>query len=186
LFWCFLLVVSLVKQKVRPADLPVLPLPSGSYSPSHQARTPFTMQSGQPETFPNFHFLTNSEILNYCGFSLCVCVCVCGTVDWTQGIVCALYCLSHTPIPFFWSYFLNRVSCLCPAVLDINPICTSLEAGKTGLTTKLSFITWGGEGSRDHFSPGLALNCDPPYLCLLMLKFWILIQSPFNIHGRLV
>jgi hypothetical protein len=98
LFWCFLLVVSLVKQKVRPADLPVLPLPSGSYSPSHQARTPFTMQSGQPETFPNFHFLTNSEILNYCGFSLCVCVCVC---VWYCGLnpghcMCSLLLEPHT------------------------------------------------------------------------------------------
>jgi hypothetical protein len=72
--------------------------------------------------------------------------------------------LYHTPNPFGFSYFLNTVLCFCPGLDCDPPIYAAPVAKMIGIChhTKLYWLRW----DLTKFLLGLALNRDPPDLCL--------------------
>jgi hypothetical protein len=82
-----------------------------------------------------------------------------------------LYHLSHTPSPFCFRYFSDRVSPFCwGSVLDHNPhTCVSHEAGIKMCTTTPGLLIHMGSS---NFSLWLALNHDPLPHEWLGLQVW--------------
>jgi hypothetical protein len=73
--------------------------------------------------------------------------------------------LSHSLSAFCFSYFSDRVSQFCLAILDLDlPIYSSHVAGTTGRSylVQLYWLRWGLTNSL----PTVASNCDLPDLCL--------------------